>query len=109
MKILKKKRSFIVGEKIKIKIFHVADIKLRTNQQVTFLFKKSQFDFTKKNWGFYVTPSINGRLVEQGFKTAIVKNKYKKIYIMSVHKKKLVDFKKYCKDHDQKVIKWLSD
>ena len=29
----------------------------------------------KKNWGFYSTPSINGRLKKFGLKCALIKNK----------------------------------
>jgi hypothetical protein len=32
-----------------------------------------EYDVAKKDWGFYATPSMNGRLKKFGFKTAIVK------------------------------------
>ncbi len=108
MKIKKISRKFIVGSgKNSIKINHTAKIRLNNDEQITFLFKKSQHDFVKKNWGFYATPSINGRLKKENFITALVRNKEKKIYIMVVHKSKTKEFKKYCKDHEQKVVYWL--
>lgn len=108
MKIKKVNRNFMVGEKDKrIKINHVANLRLRNDEQITFLFKNSEYDFIKKNWGFYATPSMNQRLKKQGFYSSLVKNKKKEIYLMIVHKSKINEFKKYCKAHHQKVIKWL--
>ena len=108
MKIKKINRNFLVGEKSKkIKLKHVANVKLNNNEQLTFLFKESQYDFVKKNWGFYASPSINGRLKKEGFISALVKNKKKMIYLMVIHKSKITEFTNYCKKHDQKVFKWL--
>ena len=39
MKIKKKNRSFIVGEKKKLQIKHVANVTLANDEQLTFLFK----------------------------------------------------------------------
>jgi hypothetical protein len=107
MKIKKKNRSFIVGEKKKLQIKHVANVTLANDEQLTFLFKNSEYDFVKKNWGFYATPSINGRLKNERFFSALVKNKKKMLYLMVVHKSKIREFNKYCKNHNQKIIKWL--
>lgn len=111
MKINKKKRQFEVGiNKKKIKINHMADIFLNENEMVTFIgTNKMTYDVTKKSWGYYATPSINGRLKVNNFKTALVSNSKKKLYIMLVEKKKINKFKKYCKDENQKVIIWLDD
>jgi hypothetical protein len=107
MKIKKIYRIFTVGENTKIKIKHVGNIKLNNNEQLTFLFKESQFDFVKKNWGFYATPSINYRLKKQGFVCALMKNKFQRLYLVVIHKSKISQFRKYLKIHNQKIIKWL--
>ena len=108
MKITKIKRKFFfcIGKNI-IEINHSSNIKLKNNEQITFLFKNSQYDFVRKNWGFYATPSINGRLKKENFLTALVKNQDKKIYLMVIHKSKIKEFRKYCKIHRQKIVKWL--
>ena len=62
-----------------------------------------------KDWGFYSTPSINGRLKNEGFKTALVENQNGQIYVMSVDKDKLDLFEKYCKDENQTVLEWLDE
>ena len=109
MKVIKKNRKFKVGFKENsLIITHIADIKLKDNELVNFKFGKYDYNLVKKNWGFYATPSINSRLKREGFKTALVENSFSDTYIMLVHKLKINKFKKYCKDHKQKIVKWLS-
>ena len=67
------------------------------------------YDVGKKNWGYYATPSINQRLEDNNFKTALVRNSQDRIYIMLVEKENIKKFKKYCKDEKLIVIIWLND
>ena len=110
MRIIKKKppRKFKPSKNIIIK--DCANIYLNSNEQVTFLTKKKQeYDVCKKEWGFYATPSVNGRLKSYNFKTAIIQNiKTKKIYIFIFKKGKEKKFYRYLKEENCKVIKWLS-
>tara|TARA_B100001540_G_C15611307_1_gene553200 strand:+ start:325 stop:660 length:336 start_codon:yes stop_codon:yes gene_type:complete len=110
MRIIKKKppRKFKPSKNITIK--DCAKIYLNSNEQVTFLTKKKQeYDVCKKTWGFYATPSVNGRLKSYNFKTSIVKNiNTKKIYVFILEKGKEKQFYKYLKEENCKVIKWLS-
>tara|TARA_Y100000741_G_C18224469_1_gene547233 strand:- start:867 stop:1211 length:345 start_codon:yes stop_codon:yes gene_type:complete len=110
IKISKTPREFKVGEKNKIKIKEIGFLYLKNNEQITIVNEnKKKYDFVKKNWGYYATPSVNGRLKHEGFKTALVKNKFQKYYIMVVDKKKIKKFKDYCKTENQKVIEWLDE
>lgn len=104
--ILKKKpRKFKVGKEIVLK--DCGKIILNDNEQISFLTKNlSRYEVTKKKWGFYATQSVNHRLKKK-FKTAIVINSTKKIYIMLVEKKYIKQFKKYCDKENQKVLLWL--
>ena len=103
-------RKFIVGENKNIEIKDLGDIYLDKNEQVTFITQENRrHDFVSKDWGFYATPSINGRLKREGFITALVKNENDKIYIMVVEKNKKELFLKYCTDEKQTIIKWLND
>ena len=99
MKIKIKNRKFLVGKKKNIQIKDCAEINLRSNEQVTFTEKnKFEYDVTKKNWGFYSTPSINGRLKKFGLKCALIKNKNtQRLFVTLVEKSKLLEFKKYLK------------
>lgn len=104
MKFKKSKRIY----KLKnngIKIKDIGDIFLRNNEQLTFRNGKSEYDVAKKNWGYYATPSINNRLKKFKFRTFLVKNSINNIYIMLVHKNKMLQFRKYLKEEKNFIIK----
>jgi len=66
----------------------MTDIFLNENEMVTFIgTNKMIYDLAKKNWEYYATPSINRRLKVNNFKTALVYNFKKKLYILLVEKK----------------------
>ena len=92
-----------------IKIKHLLNIYLKPNEQITFVSKKNrEYDFVKKDWGYYATQSINARLKKFKFLTCLVENRItKKKFILVVYKEKIILFKKYLKKESMKVIKWL--
>ena len=50
-------------------------IALAPDEQVTFTTEAGgEYDVTRKSWGFYATPSINGRLKTFGLRAALVRN-----------------------------------
>tara|TARA_B100000575_G_C23104280_1_gene637299 strand:- start:95 stop:445 length:351 start_codon:yes stop_codon:yes gene_type:complete len=107
MKIIKIKRSF----KIKgVNLSHVADIKLKNDNFITFIDGKKQIDFTKKDWGYYPFPSINSRLKRNSYKVALVMNKDdKKLFILIVDKNRVKSFIKYIKKNKSKIIMWFDE
>ena len=109
MKIKKKDRKFFVGTKKNIQIKDCAEIYLRSNEQVTFIGKnKLEYDVTKKNWGFYSTPSINGRLKKFGLKCGLIKSKNnQRLFVTLVEKNKVLEFKKYLKNENLELLIWL--
>ena len=101
-------RPIVVGIKKKLIIKDMGTVYLAPNEQLTFITEsKKKYDFARKNWGFYATPSINSRLKKEGFKTALVKNPLNRIFVMVVEREKISKFRKYCKDHNQKILFWL--
>ena len=101
-------RNFKVGLNKSITIKDCGSIVLEKDEQVTFLTSKSaEYDVVRKSWGFYATPSINGRLKNFGLKTALVKNKFDQYYIMLVEEDSKEDFLKYLKDESNEIITWL--
>ena len=109
LKLLKKKRKFKVGYNKNITLSHVADVYLKPDECVTFISGKTkdQYDVVKKDWGYYATPSVNGRLKFFNFKTAIFKNENKQIYVMLVKLDKMKTFKSYLKKERSIVMMWL--
>ena len=103
-------RVFKVGKNKNISISDMGDIHLNPDEQVTFVTDNgNRYDFARKNWGFYATPSINSRLKNENFITALVANKNRYIYIMVVEKSKIKEFHKYLKDDDITVLSWFDD
>ena len=95
MKIIKKNppRKYNVGIDNQITIKDCGSILLEENEQITFLTNnQKEYDVARKNWGFYATPSVNLRLKNQGFKTALVRNSMGQWYIMLVEKDKVKKF-----------------
>ena len=85
-------------------------IELQANEMISFkTLSGKEYDFVAKEWGFYATPSINSRLKNEGFKTALVVNENNQLYIMAVEKEKIEEFKKYLRDDNQKLICWLDE
>ncbi len=111
MKIIEKKpsRVFKVGTK-DTKIRHVADIELDSDEQVTFLGENnSEYDFVKKSWGYYASPSINKRLKSFNIRSFLVKNETGQIYLMCVEDPKIKEFKNYCEKERQEVFMELTN
>ena len=102
MKIIRVNRSFKIKNS---KINKSYDIIMKNNELVSFFFgKKQEYDFVKKNWGFYISPSINDRLKKNEFKIALVENEKKKIFLCAYSKKKIKQFKSYLKKDNQKKL-----
>lgn len=93
------------------KVSDMGNIYLEDNEQVTFVTKSGkECDFTAKNWGFYLGPSVNSRLKRQGFKVALAMNEQNQLYVHAVEEDKLDEFHKYMKENqNNKVICWLDD
>lgn len=103
-------RVFRVGAEGHIEISDCGDIELEANEQVTFLTPSGKaHDFAAKSWGFYGTPSVNGRLKDQGFKTALVRNAFGKIYIMVVDENEMQAFTSYLAEEKNDLLEWLDE
>ena len=103
-------RVFEVGAKRRVQISHMADITLSTNEQATFVgYDGSEIDVVKKEWGYYLTPSINKRLTSFGFAVYLVQNSRGNVFVMAVEEGKMSCFEEYIKLTEQKVIFNLSD
>ena len=95
MKINKKNkpRLFNVGFDKTFVIKDFGKIYLNAHEQLTFVNGKQEYDFSKTDWGYYSTPSINGRLKYNDFRVYLVKNVYGKIYLLTVQNSKISSFK----------------
>jgi len=103
-------REFRVGLENQIKIKDCGSMYLDSDEQITFLTDDGkEYDVGRKDWGFYATPSVNGRLKSFGFKTALVKNSFGMYYVMLVDNKMISEFQDYLIEEKQSVVQWLDE
>ena len=112
MKVIKRNRKFVVGKGKDITLVDKGSVYLDNNENISVHFnKKINYDVAKKSWGFYPLPSINKRLKKFKLKAVIVESKnFNTFFVMLVieNRKKILDFKKYCKKENIKIIAWLN-
>jgi hypothetical protein len=106
MKIDIKNRKFSVNN---IEINHIADVELKNNEMITFIKDNKEYDFVAKEWGYYATPSINSRLKNFGYKTALVRNSFGQVYINIVEIEKMNKFLEYLKSENSEVLMWIDE
>ncbi|WP_417520140.1 hypothetical protein [Minwuia sp.] len=93
-----------------VAISDCGDLELAPDEQVTMVTRSGKrMDVAAKDFGFYATPSVNGRLRNEGFKTALVRNRIGQIYIMVVDVDRRGDFDRYCNSEQQTVLEWLDE
>lgn len=100
-------RVFSTGNE-RIKIKDCVHIKLERNEQVTFVTESgTEYDVVRKDWGYYATPSLNGRLKSFNLRGVLIKNSMGKFYILLVEQGKEDSFMEYLKAEKQKIVMWL--
>ena len=103
-------RRFNVGIQNQIEISDCGKVKLEADEQITFITSSGkEHDVAAKTWGFYATASVNGRLVDQGFKTAFVRNSIGRCYVMLVDRNRISEFEEYLREEKQVVEEWLDE
>tara|TARA_Y100000389_G_scaffold204942_1_gene261060 strand:- start:3202 stop:4431 length:1230 start_codon:yes stop_codon:yes gene_type:complete len=100
----KKPRHYKVGANNEITISDYGKIKLNSNEQISFIANNGLYDFCRKEWGFYSTPSINKRLKNNKFEIYLVKNIYDNIYLWTVEKNKKNLFLEYLHKENHEII-----
>ena len=103
-------REFRVGRTKQIIISDCGSINLEADEQITLVDDNGkEYDIARKSWGYYATPSVNGRLQKFGYKTAIVMNELTNMkFVMIVEEDREVEFRDYCKEERLKVLEWLN-
>lgn len=60
-------------------------VELEPDEQITLTTPSgAEYDVARKSWGFYATPSLNGRLAQFGLRAVLVKNRIGRYFIMLV-------------------------
>lgn len=100
-------RTFRAGS---VELKDCGAIDLEPQEQVTFVTPGGgEYDVARATWGFYATPSVNGRLPRFGLRTALARNDEAKYFVLIVERGREEDFHRYCERERISVVAWLDD
>ena len=101
-------REFTVGVAEILQIKDTARLQLDPNEQITLVTESgTEFDIVRKSWGYYATPSLNGRLLAFGLRALLVKSPSGRFFILLIEKGKEADAQRYLDVEKQTIISWL--
>ena len=103
-------RVFDVGSVTTIKLKDCAHIQLDADEQVTFTTPAgAEYDVVKKPWGFYATPSLNGRLQNFGLRAALIKSPSSRYYVFLIESGKEAECESYMQIEGHTMVCWLDN
>jgi hypothetical protein len=101
-------REFNVGLGRVISLKDCARIELDPDEQVTFITDTgAEYDLARKSWGFYVTPSLNGRLEKFGLRGVLVKNRIGQYFMLLVERGREELFNEYVHVEGLRIMCWM--
>jgi hypothetical protein len=102
-------RQFEVGNAVRFPMSDCGSIALEHDEQVTFTTSAGgEFDVARKEWGFYATPSLNGRLPQFGLRAVLIRNMLTgRYFVLLVENGRDSSFGAYMKQESLEVIAWL--
>ena len=112
MKFIKKHpaRKFLVGNSKQFYISDCGEMYLEHDEQISFKTESgAEYDVARKSWGFYATPSLNGRLLNFGLNAVLVVNTLTcRYFVLLIEEGKDNEFLEYCRQESLEVVRWLN-
>lgn len=103
-------RVFQTGRDEPIAIRDCGRILLDVDEQVTFITGSgAEYDVTRKDWGFYAAPSLNGRLLDHGLRAALARSHVGKYYVFLVERGSEAAFHDYLCRERNSLVRWLDN
>ena len=102
-------RRFAVGNAVKFDMKDCGTLRLAADEQVTLVTESgAEYDVARKDWGFYATPSLNGRLEQFGLRAVLIQNRGTgRYFVLLVEHGKEPAFDSYLRDENLRVVHWL--
>jgi hypothetical protein len=102
-------RRFTVGNTVKFEMSDCGSLHLTPDEQVTFVTEAGgEFDVARKDWGFYATPSLNGRLESFGLRAVLIRNRMTdRYFVLLVERGKEPAFSEYLAQEQCEIVSWL--
>lgn len=102
-------RRFPVGAR-SLAMSDCGQMEAEPDEQVTFVTPGgAEYDVARKAWGFYATPSTDGRLAAQGWRTAVARNAQGRHYVLLAERARLADLDAYLAAEHMRVVAWLDE
>ena len=82
---------------------------LAPDEQVTLVTESgAEYDVARKDWGFYATPSLNGRLASFGLRGVLIRNTLTgRYFVLLVERGREDAFDAYMAQESLEVVAWL--
>lgn len=102
-------RVFEVGNTVRFAMRDCGTVSLEPDEQLTFIRPSgAEFDVSAKDWGFYATPSLNGRLAGFGLRGALIRNRTTgRYFVLIVESGYEPAFEAYLAQETCEVVVWL--
>lgn len=102
-------RRFPVGADGRLMIADCGALHLEPDEQITVVTGNgAEYDVARKDWGFYATPSLNGRLPQFGLRGALIRNRGTgRYFVVLVENGREASFEGYCDQENLMVVQWL--
>src|SRR5262245_3095666 len=111
MKFVKKSppRRFTVGNVVKFEMRDCGTLALTPDEQVTLVAETgAEYDVARKDWRFYATPSLNGRLESVGLRGVLIRNTLTgRYFVLLVERGREDAFTAYMVQESLEVVAWL--
>jgi hypothetical protein len=102
-------RRFTVGNAGPIEMKDCGTLHLTADEQVTLVTESGgEYDVARKDWGFYATPSLNGRLEGFGLRAVLIQNRgTKRYFVLLVERGCEQSFRRYLEVENLRIVHWL--
>ena len=101
-------RTYETGFDVKRTVADCGRIWLEPDEQVTFITRDGgEYDVTRKNFGFYATPSLNGRLRRFKLRPVLVKNRIDQCFLLLVEEGREDLFEQYMREERMNIVTWM--
>lgn len=102
-------RRFAVGNAVRFEMMDCGSLSMNPNEQVTFLTPAGgEYDVARKDWGFYATPSLNGRLQQFELRGVLIRNSITgRYFVLLVERGREDEFEAYRAEESLEIVTWL--
>ena len=84
--------------------------RLLPGEQITFVTEAGgEYDVARQKWGFYATPSLNGRLGRFGLRPLLAANGAGKFFVLLLERGCDDALAAYLREREMRVVCWLDD